>query len=361
MTWIRLVALLLVVLATGSPAASPPSGGSIEGELRRGFIELSGPLESPLFFELSSRDVLRLDLPLRAGESRRFELLLPRAGGLEPISLSEEQPGVRFTAFESLQSSLPPGLRTRTARPPVTALAGGSTAGASRPLVAWIGFSGVLLLALILIQRGRQGTSLALSAAAALALALVGGGERPEPAALRVEEGQAGETFRLAVDSGFERLSFPAGATGAFRLNVRPATRPVLWTLTETSGGEARLELEAPGARIDLSSVPEEAGTEGAEPKLDENSGPAYAEAWTRDRRGSWRAHGPWPEGQPLPLGPEGPKKGRAAAGEGAQALPTWLVTGLPQGRTVLLLREQPREEEGRAVRWHRWTGLELH
>ncbi|MEM7517742.1 MAG: hypothetical protein AAF368_12580, partial [Planctomycetota bacterium] len=59
----RLLAVLLGVLATRSFATSLPSSGSIEGELRRGFVELSGPLESPLLFELSSRDVLRIAVP----------------------------------------------------------------------------------------------------------------------------------------------------------------------------------------------------------------------------------------------------------------------------------------------------------
>ena len=282
-----------------------------------GATRLSGPFAS------SEQRVLLVPVPVRSplGAEGLSALPLPRVE-VEPPGAGAEGAVLRWSAAqpaEELRRSV--GALLARPRPPVAE----ALAHAAAPELLLVLAAGGFLLAL----RRRPAACAALALAAGLGAVALARTRAPAARGARVTEWEAEAPLALDVQASRDRLALPHGA-----LEVVPeGARLELAVPGNGSGGSA----SAPGARL--------AGLEGVPPPtlaVGRNDGPDLSEVWTRNARGEWWAHGPWPAG--------------AALGEprsGAPDPPGWLASALPPGRTVLLARTETGD-------WLRCLGFAL-
>ncbi len=286
-----------VLLDCGADGWTRVLGPALEGEEWK--LAVPVPVRCPLGKEgLASLPMPRVEL-LPAGSQ----------GACRILGWSEEQPDERVGGLALARPRpLPSEERPR--------------AGLSELLV--------VLLAFLLLLRSR-GSALAMAAIALAGGALAFGLARsrgPASGALVLFELDPGARSSLQVRAAQDEI-----ALGPGRLEVVPEA--------------SRVELEVRAGRS-LEGVARAQGAtlyalERGEPlALDarENGWRGLEAAWTRGRDGTWREHGTWPRGEPLP----------AAKGRGAP--PGWLASGLVPGPSVLLARV-----EGNT--WVRFVGFE--
>ena len=280
-------------------------------------VELVGPCPNTTLS--AGFESTRLDLHLKAGETRRFEapyLSRVRLGGdgatprLRAAILSR---GTRLSP-ESGESppdweQLPLALQSRSL----------PTLKVTRPVVGstrliWMAAALLLVLAL----RRRPWAAAAVGAGAAALVFWL-----PEPVveghSVRVLEGDVESGRWLEVRGARDSLALPDPAVGWLR--HLPQNRELELVAVE-SDSELGWTASARGARVyHLRELP---GLRA--PTRAESGGHRFEEAWLREATGTWQALGPWAPGAPLP-------QSIPSAG----APPGWLVAGLPQGVPILV------------------------
>lgn len=318
---------LLAVLATVGRAQDPI--GAVE-------VELEGP--TPVLELSAGFERTELCLELQGGESRR--VLVPF---LSRSNLGEDWAKPRLAEGTSARtahlipgsvepppawSSLPISLKSRGLPhlPQVRPRAG-------ELHLAWLVGSLLLVLGL----RRRPWRAAGLGVAAALTVFWLPNPPLEAPV-VRVLEGDGATGRWIEVVGGRERLELARHDVGWLRHLPQGAHRHL--EVAEVAG-ETRWAACAEGARLFYMSEivaprqPNSAGT----------AGHRFAEVWTRYAGGAWVARGPWHGDVPLP------ESSAARAGP-----PGWLISGLPQGVSILAARFEAREGESG---WLRLVGFE--
>jgi hypothetical protein len=147
-------------------------------------------------------------------------------------------------------------------------------------------------------------------------------GRTPESTPVVLLEWDATDALALRVRNAPDRLA-TAGLDG---LEVRPEGAALELVLSTADGaGTAAAPARALAVVTGVTGVPP------PEIAPERNGWEPLAETWTRDPRGTWRAHGAWALDAPLP-----PARDDVAP-HGSP--PGWLASALPPGRGVLLAR----------------------
>jgi hypothetical protein len=334
---ITVPALLLVLLST--------SGGNLA---RRAEIEAVGPVKE-LVLSLGSAGETRLLGELLPGERTPISVPLPardaaprivpeiRWSGGEGLDQGSEGRGrVRFLGWsEDLAAkaidALPPGLRARS-RPPL-----------SPPEVLLPRASLALLPACLVVGLAlRRRASLSVLFAAVASGALLGLGRPREGPAEReviVLESDAQSPSGLAIAATWESAQLSADDLRDAVVETSKEEARLVWTGSLSGTGSWSAFARNSAIYVELAV---EARAEDF--RRERNGGRDLAEAWVRED-GVWTARGPWPLGAPLPPSRPGPPP------------PGWIVSGLPQGISVLVGRAST-PERSRSATWVRETGF---
>lgn len=323
-------------------------GGNVA---RRAEIEVVGPVEdlvlslgaageTRLLGELLPGERVRLSVPLPArDEAPRIapEIRWSGGEGIDPESAGRGR--VRFLGWsEDLAAKrieeLPPGLRARS-RPPL-----------SPPEVLLPRASLALLPACLVVGlalRRRAVLSLAFAAVASGALLALG---RPREGRAEREvivlDRDSHSPTGLALTATWERAQLAADDLADVVVATSKEEVRLVWTGPLSGAGPWSALARGSAIYVERAF---EAGTEDFQ--REGNRGRELAEAWVRED-GAWTARGPWALGAPLPPSRDGPRP------------PGWIVSGLPQGVSVLVGRARTADRSERADRgvWVRETGF---
>lgn len=289
------------------------------GDVQAGTITLRGPLES-VVFETSPQHRTRVYVSMVAGEQRTMVVpftvsalsraITPRLVSATPAD--GQASFVNWVESDEDWATLPPALRSRT-RPPVLSRPREMSVVPFFILVA----TGVLVLGI----RRKPVASFVVGCIGAGAVLFSFTVIVRFPVIIpvaRVLDGDRDGNW-VEVNGGYGWLD--GELDGLLQVEVLPLDAPMEWSV----GSSAGFRLESLNRPVySVSNL--DPGHREFRPDL--NAWGSLAEVWTKDEGGRWRAHGGWELGADLP--PEQPD---------GDLPPSWLATGLPQGRSVLVAR----------------------
>ncbi len=278
-------------------------------------LQLVGPLDS-VRIDCGAAGETRLEINLSSGESRDLQVpLVIEPSFVDPkVDVSWEGTGsVQWPATEELKA--PPFVAPSRLPLPVVPVA--------VPVLPMAAILGLVALALLMLfLRGKPGPRFAVTlVGSALLLWQVGVVHPAPPGFVRIIEMGGAGTWNV-FDSAREVIPHQPGQS--IRLQVKPASTPVTWWVTERAGSLA-IEARAGGALLRKQST--------MKPGMlrlqkEQNALGNLESSWVREGSGQWTHRGPWPLGLALP----------DRVPDGAPP-PGWLVTGLPQGPEIWVAR----------------------
>lgn len=283
-------------------------------------LQLVGPLDS-VRIDCGAAGETRLEIPLLSGERRDLQVPLVIEPSFVDSKVDVSWEGSGSVSWPSTgELNAPPYVAHSNLPLPVVPVAA--------PVLLLPAILGLVALALLLLfLRCKPGLMVAATVAGSALLLLQVGDVNPNtPGLVRIIEmgsedmGSAGSW--KVFDSALDAMPHQPGQS--IRLQVKPASAPVTWLVTEQAGSLA-IEARAGGALLRKQST--------MKPGMlrlqkDQNALGNFESSWVREVSGQWTARGPWTLGLALP----DPVPG------GAQP-PGWLVTGLPQGPEIWVAR----------------------